>query len=143
MLRARAEGLSVRACARAFGMSEHTVLALEEQRASEVATLKKDLAKDFRTLARLSVSRMIEEIDAMPRTALPVMAGIATDKMQVLEGEPSSITEHRAGESDKDRAKLLASIEALPVDVEVEEVKQPIAAGDVPGQKGGDQEVSG
>lgn len=143
MLRARAEGLSVRACARAFGMSEHTVLALEERLAGDVATHKQSMAQEFRQLARLSVSRMIEEIHEMPKTALPMIAGIATDKMQNLEGEPSMIVDHRSsvhGERE-DLNSMIAALPAADAEVLEAETGEPIAAEDARHKKGGEPEA--
>ena len=139
MLQARTEGLGVRACARIFKMSEHTVLAIEEKYSSEVATIKKDLARDCRTAGRMAVSRMIEEMADMPKTSLPIIAGVMIDKMQVLEGEPSVITERRdASEISRDRASLNSMIEGLPMADEQEVIDLPpgpIAAEDARDQK--------
>lgn len=141
MLRARAEGLGVRACARIFKMSEHTVLKLEEQRCSDVATMKKDLARDCRTAGRMAVSRIIEEMADMPKTSLPIIAGVMIDKMQILEGEPSAIIGNYAG-IGKEREDLNSMIAALPA-ADAQEVidlpPEPISAEDVPDKKGGDE----
>ena len=145
MLQARTEGLGVRACARIYKMSEHTVLAIEEKYSSEVATIKKDLARDCRTGARMAVSRMIEEMADMPKTSLPIIAGVMIDKMQVLEGEPSAIIGNHAGGIGKEREDLNSMIAALPAaDQEVIDLpREPISAEDVPAKKGGDEGVLG
>jgi len=140
MLRARAEGLGVRACARIFKMSEHTVLAIEEKYSSEVATLKKEIARDCRTAGRMAVSRMIEEMADMPKSSLPIIAGVMIDKMQILEGEPSAIIGNHAGGIGKEREDLNSMIAALPAAAqEVIDLPEPISAEDVPDKKGGDE----
>ena len=140
MLQARAEGLGVRACARIYKMSEHTVLAIEEKYSSDVATLKKDLARDCRTAGRMAVSRMIAEMADMPKTSLPIIAGVMIDKMQVLEGEPSAIIGNHVGIA-QEREDLNSMIAALPAaDQEVIDLpREPISAEDVPDKKGGDE----
>ena len=139
MLQARAEGLGVRACARIYKMSEHTVLAIEEKYSSDVATLKKDLARDCRTAGRMAVSRMIAEMADMPKTSLPIIAGVMIDKMQVLEGEPSAIIGNHVGIA-QEREDLNSMIAALPAAAqEVIDLPEPISAEDVPDKKGGDE----
>lgn len=89
---ALAEGISARAIARAYRVSPGTVAAIREREAVSIGALKTGLAADARRGATLAIERIIEEIDQIKREQLPVVAGILIDKMQILEGAPTSIT---------------------------------------------------
>jgi hypothetical protein len=60
----------------------------------EIETEKERLGNQFSDLARLAVERMTDEIDDMPKASLPLIAGIATDKAQLLRGAPTVRVQH-------------------------------------------------
>ena len=97
------------------------------------------MARDCRTAGRMAVSRMIEEMADMPKSSLPIIAGVMIDKMQILEGEPSAIIGNHVGIA-QEREDLNSMIAALPAaDQEVIDLPEPISAEDVPDKKGGDE----
>lgn len=94
IISALAEGLGVRQIARAFKVSPNTVLALRRNSAPDIDADKARAAGRFGDLRDLAVERMIEEIDSMPRQTLPIVAGIASDKHELLRGAPTARIEH-------------------------------------------------
>lgn len=89
---ALAEGIGTRAIARAYKVSPHTVRAIRAREAGPIATDKKGISDRLRQFARMASDRLVEEIDDIPVDKLPLAAGIIIDKMQLLDGEATSIT---------------------------------------------------
>jgi hypothetical protein len=91
ILAARAMGFPLRSICNGFSVSAHTISELELRHRSKLATLKERLARKFGAFVELGIDRAIEEVDQMDIDKLLVNLGIATDKLQVLSGEPSMI----------------------------------------------------
>jgi hypothetical protein len=116
-----AEGIGLRRISRAFHVSHHTVRVILEREPELVATLKKRLARTFAYAAQLTVERCIEllEDDAVDEKGRPligpahfsqlsVSAGIFEDKRGKLEGEASTVIEHRTGGASLDDMRRAA-----------------------------------
>ena len=63
--RMSAEGLSMSAMARALGVSRNTVAAVQEREQFPIEQQKKELLKNVRTAARLSVERVVELVPSI------------------------------------------------------------------------------
>jgi len=128
ILHALAEGLGTRRVAAAYGVSREVVRALRRQalNSGELDHAKEELARDALDLARRTIDRIADEIDEMPRSSLPIVAGVMIDKAQLLSGGATSRVERTAGESVAD---VEAYLRGLPV-------AQPVVEGGVFGQKG-------
>lgn len=111
ILSAIAEGMGLRRIAKAFGVSTNTLLSLARVAGVEIETQKERLGNQFSDLARLAVERMTDEIDDMPKASLPLIAGIATDKAQLLRGAPTVRVQHDHALTIKSVADY---IDALP-----------------------------
>lgn len=112
ILRALAEGMGVRAIARAYEVSTNTVLAASRRFGGEIETLKEQLGRGCFDVARLAVERMRDEIDDMPKASLPIIAGVMIDKGQLLTGAPTMRVQHDHSVSV---ASVADFIDALPV----------------------------
>jgi hypothetical protein len=88
ILSAVAEGFGTKRVSVAFGVSREVVRALKRQAMSdgELDPIKKSLAADAMDLAHRAIDRMADEIDEMPRSSLPIVAGVMVDKAQLLSG---------------------------------------------------------
>jgi transcriptional regulator with XRE-family HTH domain len=132
-----AEGLSMSAMARALGVSRNTVAAVQEREGVSIEQLKKELLRNVRTAARLSVERVVELVPSINNAKdAAIVAAVMVDKLQLLSGEATSRVEKVEVNQDK-LAEMLASLPVL--EAEVVPVTGP--SGNGSGQKGPD--VSG
>ena len=129
VVRMAAEGQSISATARALSVSRNTVAAVREREGFSIEQDKKELLRDFRRAARLSVERAIELVPHIQTAKdAAIVAAVMVDKMQLLSGEATTRVERVEVNQDK-LAEMLA---ALPV-LEAEVVDTGLT-GSVPGQ---------
>jgi hypothetical protein len=132
IIRMSAEGLSISAQARALGVSRNTVCAVRDREGFSIEQDKKDLLRDVRRAARLSVERAIELVPSINSAKdAAIVAAVMVDKMQLLSGEATARVERVEVSQDK-LAEMLASLPVL--EAEVLPVTGPSA--DAPEQKG-------
>lgn len=89
---ALAEGIGLRAIARAYKVSPNTVRAIRVREAGPIDTDKKEISHRLRQFARMASDRLVEEIDDIPIDKLPLATAIVVDKMQLLDGEATTIS---------------------------------------------------
>lgn len=117
-------GYSYRRIAREMGKSDHTIRrALRSPEiVAQVETIKKDLGDIFKDLAHRMIQSIsdadITKINAYQRT---VSAAIATDKSQLLKGQPTmnvglllEVASHFRDERDNAPRKPQPNLPALP-----------------------------
>jgi hypothetical protein len=132
IIRMSAEGLSISAQARALGVSRNTVCAVRDREGFSIEQDKKDLLRDVRRAARLSVERAIELVPGIQSAKdAAIVAAVMIDKMQLLSGEATARVERVEVSQDK-LAEMLASLPVL--EAEVLPLTGPSA--DAPEQKG-------
>jgi hypothetical protein len=132
IIRMSAEGLSISAQARALGVSRNTVCAVRDREGFSIEQDKKELLRDFRRAARLSVERAIELVPSINSAKdAAIVAAVMVDKMQLLSGEATARVERVEVSQDK-LAEMLASLPIL--EAEVLPLTGPSA--DAPEQKG-------
>ncbi len=132
IIRMSAEGLSISAQARALGVSRNTVCAVRDREGFSIEQDKKDLLRDVRRAARLSVERAIELVPCIQNAKdAAIVAAVMVDKMQLLSGEATARVERVEVNQDK-LSEMLASLPVL--EAEVLPVTGP--HGSEPGQKG-------
>ena len=86
-----AVGVGLNRISKAFHVSPHVLQILRERHVAKISTHKKALARRFGLFAELGIDRMIDEFGKMDRDKLAVAVGIATEKMQLLDGEATAI----------------------------------------------------
>lgn len=117
VVRMAAEGLSISATARALGVSRNTVAAVREKEGISIEQEKKELLRDVRRAARLSVERAIELIPTINSAKdAAIVAAVMVDKGQLLSGEATSRIEKVEANEDKLR-EMLASLPVLEAEV--------------------------
>jgi hypothetical protein len=132
IIRMSAEGLSISAQARALGVSRNTVCAVRDREGFSIEQDKKDLLRDVRRAARLSVERAIELVPGIQNAKdAAIVAAVMVDKMQLLSGEATARVERVEVSQDK-LSEMLASLPVL--EAEVVPVTGPHGSGS--GQKG-------
>jgi DNA-directed RNA polymerase specialized sigma24 family protein len=117
IIRMSAEGLSISAQARALGVSRNTVCAVRDREGFSIEQDKKDLLRDVRRAARLSVERAIELVPSINSAKdAAIVAAVMVDKMQLLSGEATARVERVEVSQDK-LAEMLASLPVLEAEV--------------------------
>ena len=115
--RMSAEGLSMSAMARALGVSRNTVAAVQEREQFPIEQQKKELLKNVRTAARLSVERVVELVPSINNAKdAAIVAAVMVDKLQLLSGEATSRVEKVEVNQDK-LSEMLASLPVLEAEV--------------------------
>ena len=136
-----AEGLSVSAMARAFGVSRNTIAAVQDREGFSIEHLKKELLRNVRTAARLSVERVVELVPSITSAKdAAIVAAVMVDKLQLLSGEATARVERVEVSQDK-LSEMLAGLPELEAEI-VQPTglggsgsgqRGPAAAGDVAG----------
>jgi hypothetical protein len=117
IIRMSAEGLSISAQARALGVSRNTVCAVRDREGFSIEQDKKDLLRDVRRAARLSVERAIELVPCIQNAKdAAIVAAVMVDKMQLLSGEATARIEKVEVSQDK-LSEMLASLPVLEAEV--------------------------
>jgi hypothetical protein len=115
--RMSAEGLSMSAMARALGVSRNTVAAVQEREGISIEQHKKELLRNVRTAARLSVERVVELVPTINNAKdAAIVAAVMVDKLQLLSGEATARVERVEVNQDK-LAEMLASLPILEAEV--------------------------
>lgn len=127
-----AEGLSVSAMARAFGVSRNTIAAVQDREGFSIEHLKKELLRNVRTAARLSVERVVELVPGITSAKdAAIVAAVMVDKLQLLSGEATARVERVEVSQDK----LTEMLAGLP-ELEAELVPVTGSGGSGSGQRG-------
>ena len=112
-----AEGLSISATARALSVSRNTVTAVREREGISIEQEKKELLRDVRRAARLSVERAIELVPTINSAKdAAIVAAVMVDKMQLLSGEATARIEKVEVSQDK-LSEMLANLPVLEGEV--------------------------
>jgi hypothetical protein len=115
--RMSAEGLSMSAMARALGVSRNTVAAVQDREQISIEQHKKELLRNVRTAARLSVERVVELVPSITNAKdAAIVAAVMVDKLQLLSGEATARVERVEVGQDK-LAEMLASLPILEAEV--------------------------
>jgi len=112
-----AEGLSVSAMARAFGVSRNTIAAVQDREGFSIEHHKKELLRNVRTAARLSVERVVELVPSITNAKdAAIVAAVMVDKLQLLSGEATARVERVEVSQDK-LSEMLAGLPELEAEI--------------------------
>jgi hypothetical protein len=131
LVRMAAEGQSISATARALSVSRNTVAAVREREGISIEQEKKELLRDVRRAARMSVERAIELVPSINSAKdAAIVAAVMVDKMQLLSGEATSRVEKVEVNQDK-LAEMLAALPVLEAEL-VDTGLQPSVSSQMP-----------
>jgi hypothetical protein len=112
-----AEGLSVSAMARAFAVSRNTIAAVQDREGFSIEQHKKELLRNVRTAARLSVERVVELVPSITSAKdAAIVAAVMVDKLQLLSGEATARVERVEVSQDK-LSEMLAGLPELEAEI--------------------------
>lgn len=89
---ALAEGMGLRAISRAYRVSVNSVRAIKVRETGPIDTEKKEISLRLRQFVAMASDRLVEEVDEIPVDKLPLATAIVIDKIQLLDGEATSIS---------------------------------------------------
>jgi len=99
-------GEGIVATAKAVGSSEHTVTAIRNSM-KDVNAWKQAHRVNLMAAAQKMGERLLNEVDNISPSQLPLAIAIITDKALGLNDQPTTVTEHRLRISHEDLDKML------------------------------------
>lgn len=99
-------GEGIVATAKAVGSSEHTVTAIRDSM-KDVNAWKQGHRVNLMAAAQKMGERLLNEVDNISPSQLPLAIAIITDKALSLNDQPTTVTEHRLRISHEDLDKML------------------------------------
>ena len=109
-----ADGASQRNIQAETGVSAHTVVGIRKSMpALDEKGWKKEVVEKLRNVVSRGASRLSDEIDDIPITAMPVSLGILIDKINVLNDQPTAVVEHRMRITHDEINNILQDIEII------------------------------
>jgi hypothetical protein len=104
------QGFSTNRIVKELGTSCHTVTAIARNRPELVEQFREVTARNWKVVAALATGELVERIPDMSDNHLGIVAGIATDKAELLSGGATSRVEHTHKPSADEWADMLASL---------------------------------
>jgi hypothetical protein len=92
ILRALANGRSIRSICKEYKTNHHAVAALKLNRAEDYERVRSELRDEWRALAAIGTSELIARVGLMNTITLSAAAGIATDKAALLADVSEQVT---------------------------------------------------
>ena len=109
-------GEGIVATAKSVGSSEHTVTAIRNSM-KDVNAWKQGHRVNLMAAAQKMGERLLNEVDNISPSQLPLAIAIITDKALALNDQPTTVTEHRLRISHEDLDKMLrGQVIELPAD---------------------------
>jgi hypothetical protein len=94
IMAAHVAGVPVTQICRAYNCSYHTVVALVRNRPEMLEKARQIAANNWKTLAAIGTAELFERLPDMKDQALSVLSAIASEKMELLSGNPTQRVEH-------------------------------------------------
>jgi hypothetical protein len=91
---AHVAGVPVTQICRAYNCSYHTVVALVRNRPEMLEKARQIAANNWKTLAAIGTAELFERLPDMKDQALSVLSAIASEKSELLSGNPTQRVEH-------------------------------------------------
>ena len=82
-------GMSIRQICKAMGTCHNSVVSIIRNRPELLERAREVTAANWRTIAAISTSQLLERLPDLKDAQLAIVSGIATDKSLLLSGEPT------------------------------------------------------
>jgi hypothetical protein len=127
------EHVLIREICRRCHVTDDTVKAIEQREAVPIAARKQALMEQAARIAKRAYDRVEDQIDEAPLAQATIVAGVMTDKLLLLNSDPTIHIQHSIGQPDRnpnwlyDRLNELAARFSQPRTIEAAAV-QPLTA---------------
>ena len=82
-------GMSIRQICKAFDTCHNSVVSVIRNRPELLERAREITAANWRTIAALSTAQLLDRLEEMKDGQLSILSGIATDKAELLTGQPT------------------------------------------------------
>ena len=114
------EGATIREVAANMGMSPNNVTAIKKAMPESTGLqdeFKAVTVRNLKAFVQRASQKLVDELDSLHVSQVPIAMGIAIDKIQTLQDQPQAVVEHRFSISHEALDKLLKSKgRAAPLD---------------------------
>jgi hypothetical protein len=90
-------GMSIRQICKAFDTCHNSVVSVIRNRPELLERAREITAANWRTIAAISTSQLLERLPDLKDAQLAIVSGISTDKALLLSGEPTQRVEVNVG----------------------------------------------
>jgi hypothetical protein len=124
---AHLNGMSIRQICKAFDTCHTSVVAIVRNRPELLERAREVTAANWRTIAALSTAQLLDRLEEMKDAQLGILSGIATDKAELLTGQPTQRVEVNIAPAADQWAAFVAGLrdqqEAEVIDVAFQPVE--------------------
>ena len=106
------EGATIREVAATMGMSPNNVTAIKKAMPESTGLqdeFKATTVRNLKAFVQRASQKLVDELDSLHVSQVPIAMGIAIDKIQTLQDQPQAVVEHRFSISHEALDKLLKS----------------------------------
>ncbi len=129
---AHLNGMSIRQICKAFDTCHTSVVAIVRNRPELLERAREVTAANWRTIAALSTAQLLDRLEEMKDAQLGILSGIATDKAELLTGQPTQRVEVNIAPAADQWAAFVAGLrdqqEAEVIDVAFQPVEPAATA---------------
>jgi len=120
-------GMSIRQICKAMGTCHNSVVSVIRNRPELLERAREVTAANWRTIAAISTSQLLERLPDLKDAQLAIVSGISTDKALLLSGEPTQRVEVNIAPAADQWASFVAGLrdqqEAEVIDVAFQPVE--------------------
>jgi hypothetical protein len=129
---AHLNGMSIRQICKAFDTCHTSVVAIVRNRPELLERAREVTAANWKTIAALSTAQLLDRLEDMKDAQLGILSGIATDKAELLTGQPTQRIEVSIAPAADQWASFVAGLRGSNgeeiVDVAFERVEPAVSA---------------
>jgi hypothetical protein len=115
-------GMSIRQICKAFDTCHNSVVSVIRNRPELLERAREITAANWRTIAAISTSQLLERLPDLKDAQLAIVSGISTDKAELLTGQPTQRIEVTVAPAADQWASFVAGLRGGNCDEEVIDV---------------------
>lgn len=112
-------GMSIRQICKAFGTCHSSVVSVIRNRPELLERAREVTAANWRTIAAISTSQLLERLPDLKDAQLAIVSGISTDKALLLSGEPTQRVEVNVGPAAEQWDSFVADLRSKQEAIDV------------------------